>query len=165
VRAKRYPSLIHEAIFCEFANWARNIISSQSYSRTFVSFSPFRFCRNTRGRGIPYVAELIPPSSLLFFNSNILPTMDEQVFQVRNDLHNQFGSREWHLNLKAGPECVLALAECLILVSKPEVIALELKDPRLLYVPACQSQPSSQRKSIKVSLTCNIKGIPCFIRT
>lgn len=91
--------------------------------------------------------------------------MDEQVVQVRNDLHNQFGSREWHLNLKAEPECVLALAECLILVSKPEVIALELKDLRLPYVLPDSQSPSSQRKSIKVSLTGNIKGIPCFIRT
>jgi hypothetical protein len=55
--------------------------------------------------------------------------MDEQEVQVRKDLQNQFGSRGWRLNLRAGPECVLILAECLLLISKPEAMALDLSDP------------------------------------
>jgi hypothetical protein len=82
--------------------------------------------------------------------SNILPKlgisnfreMDEQVVQVRKDLQNQFGSQQWRLNLKAGPDCVLILAECSLLISKPEVMALDLSDPRLPYVHASRPHHS-----------------------
>lgn len=68
--------------------------------------------------------------------------MDEQVIQVRKDLQNQFGPREWRLNLRAGPDSVLILAECSLLISKPEAMALDLSDPRLPYVHASRPHPS-----------------------
>jgi len=35
----------------------------------------------------------------------------------------------------------LNLAECLVLVSKPEAMALDLTDPRLPYVPVSRPRP------------------------
>jgi hypothetical protein len=67
--------------------------------------------------------------------------MDAQVDYVRKDLQNHFGSAEWHLNLRAGPECILILAECLLLVSKPEAMALDLTGLGLPYVLVSMPHP------------------------
>jgi len=58
--------------------------------------------------------------------------MDEQVYRTRGEFHQQLSSRQWHLNLRAGPESVLLLAECQLLVSKPETLALELSSSGLV---------------------------------
>jgi hypothetical protein len=60
--------------------------------------------------------------------------MDEQVAQVGKDLQRQFTSREWGFNLKAGPECVMILAECKLLVSKEAAMAINLSGSDLPYV-------------------------------
>ncbi|KEF56495.1 uncharacterized protein A1O9_08076 [Exophiala aquamarina CBS 119918] len=56
--------------------------------------------------------------------------------QAHSDLQKQFGAREWKLNLKAAPNCILILAEALLVVSKRETMALDLSGPgvKKLYV-------------------------------
>lgn len=54
--------------------------------------------------------------------------------QAYSDLQKQFDAREWHLNLKAAPDCILILAEALLVLSKDETIALDLSGPGVKYV-------------------------------
>jgi hypothetical protein len=54
--------------------------------------------------------------------------------QAHSDLQKQFGAREWQLNLKAAPDCILILAEALLVVSKRETMALDLSGPGVKYV-------------------------------
>ncbi|KAL7623140.1 hypothetical protein AAE478_006821 [Parahypoxylon ruwenzoriense] len=59
--------------------------------------------------------------------------MSEQVVQVGKELQTQARSQQWGLNVRAGAECVLVLAECQLLASKPEAMALDLSNSGLPY--------------------------------
>ncbi|PVH69944.1 hypothetical protein DL98DRAFT_661415 [Cadophora sp. DSE1049] len=59
--------------------------------------------------------------------------MDEQVIQVGKELQAQVRSQQWGLNVRAGPECVLILAECQLLSSKSQAMALDLSGSGLPY--------------------------------
>ncbi|KEF60920.1 uncharacterized protein A1O9_02484 [Exophiala aquamarina CBS 119918] len=56
-----------------------------------------------------------------------------QSLQAHSDFQKQLGAREWHLNLRAGPDCILILAEALLVVSRREAMALDLSGPGLKY--------------------------------
>ena len=60
---------------------------------------------------------------------------EKELTQTGKDLQDQIQpSREWSLNIQAGPECVVAMTQVLLIVSTKEAMGIPLSGEGLKWV-------------------------------
>ncbi|EED11877.1 hypothetical protein TSTA_110570 [Talaromyces stipitatus ATCC 10500] len=57
----------------------------------------------------------------------------EAVVRMHHTLQRDFGWQDWRLNLRAGPECIGILGQCLLITSRSDLIGIKLSGPGLEY--------------------------------
>jgi len=60
---------------------------------------------------------------------------EKELTRAGKELQDQFRPpREWSLNIQSGPECVVVMAQVLLIVSTKEVMGISLSGEGLMWV-------------------------------
>ena len=65
--------------------------------------------------------------------SDNMEALDTQVARLEKSFQEEDYNRDWSRDIRAAPECVWILAECLLITSKSDGLAIELKGQGLEY--------------------------------
>jgi len=72
---------------------------------------------------------------------------EKELTQASKELEAQIqSSRQWSLNIQAGPECVAVMAEVLVIVSRKEVMGIVLSGEGLRLVTSRGSYSHCSRE-------------------
>ncbi|KAJ0131304.1 putative Fumarylacetoacetate hydrolase domain-containing protein 2 like protein [Fusarium oxysporum f. sp. albedinis] len=55
------------------------------------------------------------------------------VVRMHNTLQREYGQQDWRLSLRAGPDCIGILGQCLLITSRSDLLGLKLTGPGLRY--------------------------------
>jgi hypothetical protein len=52
--------------------------------------------------------------------------MEQQILRMETTLQREYGDQDWSMVLRAGPDSIGILGECILLTSGPNVMGIEL---------------------------------------
>lgn len=87
----------------------------------------------------PHSSDTSPNHTMLVPQTN---TMTNQVQSLEQEIEPD-KDQDWSQSLRAGPECLAILGECILLTTRPSVTGIELEGPGLLCVAQRHSQAST----------------------
>ena len=53
------------------------------------------------------------------------------VVRMHNTLQREYGQQDWRLSLRAGPDCIGILGQCLLITSRSDLLGLRIEGPGL----------------------------------